>query len=146
MRGDAVNCEEIVVYDLGFVSGEFHFLDAPIEWHIRVLNELESVVFGLGFVVGVDICESRACFCESTEVFGEGDMREIAFEVRLVFFAIIRVMQESVVVVEDVPFGDGVVLVVGSELRQCPIGDVFAAVCAVFVVGVEGGKDCVPDS
>ena len=103
----------------------------------EVLNELKSVVFGLGFVVGVDICESRACFCESPEVFGEGDMREIAFEVRFVFFAIIRVMQESVVVVEDVPFGDGVILVVRAELRQCPIGDVFAAVCAVLLVGVE---------
>ena len=35
---------------------------------------------------------------------------------------------------EDVPLGEGVVVVVGAELRQCPIGDVFAAVCAVFVV------------
>ena len=39
---------------------------------------------------------------------------------------------------EDVPLGDGVVIVVGSEFCQCPIGDVLSSVRAVFVVGVEG--------
>ena len=43
-------------------------------------------------------------------------MGQIAFEVRFVFFSVVGVMQESVVVVEDVPLGDGVVLVVGAEL------------------------------
>ena len=47
-------------------------------------------------------------------------------------------MQESVIIVEDVPLGDSVILVVRSEFGQCPIGDVFAAVRAVFVVGVKG--------
>ena len=64
-------------------------------------------------------------------------MRQIAFEVRLVFLAIRRMMQESVVIVEDVPLGDGVVCVMRLKFCQCPIGDVFAAVCAVFVVSVE---------
>ena len=53
-RGNPVDCEEVVVDDLGFVSGEFHFLDAPVEWHIGVLDEFELPVFGLGFVVDVD--------------------------------------------------------------------------------------------
>ena len=47
-------------------------------------------------------------------------------------------MQETVVVVEDVPLGDSVVAVVVSEFRQCPIGDVLLSVGAVLVVGVEG--------
>ena len=46
-------------------------------------------------------------------------------------------MQERVVIVEDVPLGDDVVAVVGSEFRQCPIGDVFVSVGAVLIVGVE---------
>ena len=80
----------------------------------------------------------RACVGESPEVFGEGDMREIALEVCLVFLAIGGVVQEPVVIVEDVPLGDGVVGVMGSEFRQRPIGDVLLSVCAVLVVGVEG--------
>ena len=63
----------------------------------------------------MEVCELCACFCESPEVFDEGDVWQIAFEVRLVFFPIRRMMQESLVVVEDVPFGDGVVFVTGSE-------------------------------
>ena len=39
---------------------------------------------------------------------------------------------------EDVPFGEGVVSVAGLKRCQRPIRDVFAAVCAIFVVGVEG--------
>ena len=69
---------------------------------------------------------------------GRRDMWQVAFEVRFVFLAILRMMQESVGIVEDVPFCDGVVVVMGTEVCQCPIGDVFTAVCAVLVVGVEG--------
>ena len=64
-------------------------------------------------------------------------MRQIALEVRLILIAIVRMMQDAVVIVEDVPLGDGVVFVVRAELRQCPIGDVFAAICAIFVVDVK---------
>jgi hypothetical protein len=48
------------------------------------------------------------------------------------------VVEKCVGVVEDVPFGDGRISVVGSELGERPVGDVLAAVGAVFVVGVEG--------
>ena len=54
----------------------------PIERHIRGLDELQFIVFGLGFVVDVEIRELRACFCESPEVFGVWDVWQIAFEVR----------------------------------------------------------------
>ena len=47
-------------------------------------------------------------------------------------------VQERVVIVEDVPLSDGVIVVVGSEFRQRPIGDILLSVCAVFIVGVEG--------
>ena len=56
LPGHPVDCEEVVVDDLGFVFGEFHFLDAPVEWDLRILDEREIAVFGLGFVVGVDFC------------------------------------------------------------------------------------------
>ena len=64
-------------------------------------------------------------------------MREVALEVHLVFFAVGGMVQETVVVVEDVPFGDGVITVVGSEFSQCPTGDVLLSVRVVFVVSVE---------
>lgn len=38
--------------------------------------------------------------------------------------------------VEDVPLGDGGIVVVRSELFEGPVGDVLAAVGAVFGVGV----------
>ena len=47
-------------------------------------------------------------------------------------------VQETVVIVEDVPLGDGVIAVMGSEFRQHPIGDVLLPVGAVLVVGVKG--------
>ena len=47
-------------------------------------------------------------------------------------------MQDGVDVVEDVPLGDGGVVVVGAELFEGPVRDVLAAVGAVFGVGVEG--------
>ena len=47
-------------------------------------------------------------------------------------------MQQPVDVVEDIPLADLVVAVVGAEAVQRPAGDIFAAVAAVLVVGVEG--------
>ena len=47
-------------------------------------------------------------------------------------------VQERVVIVEDVPLGNAVITVVGSEFCQRPIGDVLSAVGAVLIVGVEG--------
>jgi len=47
------------------------------------------------------------------------------------------VVQDGVDVMEDVPLGDGGVLVVGAELLERPVRDVLAAVRAVFGVGVE---------
>ena len=78
-RGHPVNCEKFVVDDLRFVFGEFHFLDAPVEWDLQILDELEIAVFRLGFVVDMDFCKSFACLCESPEVFGIGDVWQIAF-------------------------------------------------------------------
>ena len=49
-------------------------------------------------------------------------------------------MQHGIDAVEDVPLGDVGVGVVGAELVQRPVGDVLAAVGAVFVVSVEGDK------
>lgn len=43
-------------------------------------------------------------------------------------------MQDDVDVVEGVPLGDGGVVVVGAELFEGPVGDVLAAVVAVFGV------------
>ena len=47
-------------------------------------------------------------------------------------------VQEGVVIVEDVPFGDGLITVMCSEFGQYPIGDVLLSICAVLIIGVEG--------
>ena len=67
----------------------------------------------------------------------EGDAGEFALEVGGVALAVLGMMQHGIDVVEDVPLGDVGVGVVGAELVQRPVGDVFAAIGAVFVVGVE---------
>ena len=93
---------------------------------------------GLLFVADVDVGQARARIGEGAEVGREGDAGQLAFEVGLVALAVGGVMQQAVDVVEDIPLGDGVVAVVGAEAVEGPVGDVFAAVAAVLVVGVEG--------
>src|ERR1035438_5977677 len=69
---------------------------------------------------------------------GERDAGEFAAEVGGVALAVLGVVQDGVDVVEDIPLGDGGVVVVGAELFEGPVGDVLAAVSAVFGVGVVG--------
>src|SRR5260370_14227790 len=69
----------------------------------------------------------------------ERDAGEFAAEVGGVALAVLGVVQDGVDVVEDVPLGDGRVVVVGAELFEGPVGDVLAAAGALFGVGVEGG-------
>ena len=137
LHRDTLQGQEVVVFQLRLIFGKFHLLNTPIHPHSRGFDISQSLIFRSGFVVDVEVCQLLPGGSESPEVFSEGDMGQIALEVRFVFLAIVGVMQESVGIVEDVPFGEGVVLVVGSEVCQCPIGDVFTSVCAVFVVGVE---------
>ena len=84
------------------------------------------------------MAQARARIGEGVEIGREGDAGQLAFEVGLVALTVGGVMQQAVDVVEDIPLGDGVVAVVGAEAVQRPGGDVFAAVAAVLVVGVEG--------
>jgi hypothetical protein len=68
----------------------------------------------------------------------KGDAREFAAEVGRVALAVFGVVQDGVDVMEDVPFGNRGIVVVGAELFEGPVGDVLAAVGAVFGVGVKG--------
>ena len=63
----------------------------------------------------------------------ERNARQFAAEVGGVALAVLGVVQDGVDVVEDVPLGDGGVVVVRAELFEGPVGDVLAAVGAVFV-------------
>jgi hypothetical protein len=65
------------------------------------------------------------------------DARQFAAEIRGVALAILGMVQDGVDVMEDVPFGDGRIAVVRAEFFERPVGDVLAAVGAVFGVGVE---------
>ena len=68
----------------------------------------------------------------------EWDARQFAAEVGGVAVTVLGVVQDGVDVMEDVPLGNGRVVVVGAELFEGPVSDVLAAVAAVFGVGVEG--------
>ena len=68
----------------------------------------------------MEVCYLRACVGETPEIFGEGDMRQVALEVRLILFTIIGMVQESIVIVEDVPFGDGVIAIVAFGTPSTP--------------------------
>jgi hypothetical protein len=58
----------------------------------------------------------------------KGNAGEFAAEVGGVALAVLGVVQGGVDVVEDVPLGDGGVVVVGAELFEGPVGDVLATV------------------
>jgi hypothetical protein len=72
------------------------------------------------------------------EIRGKGDAGELPLEVGGVFLSILRMVEESVDVVEDIPLGDTFILIMGLELLNGLVSDVFLAVGAVFVIGVEG--------
>ena len=64
-------------------------------------------------------------------------MRQITLEILRIPLTILRVMEYSIDVVEDVPFRDfGTPLCL--KLCKRPIGDVLTSVGAILVVGVEG--------
>jgi hypothetical protein len=63
---------------------------------------------------------------------GKRNAREFAAKVGGVALAVLGVVQDGVDVVENVPLGDGGVVVVGAELFEGPVGDVLATVGAVF--------------
>ena len=65
-------------------------------------------------------------------------MWQVPLEIGGIALSVFGMVEQGVDVMEDVPLGDCVVAVVGAELCQCPIGDVFAAVPPVLIVGVEG--------
>lgn len=76
------------------------------------------------------------CRRKPTKFRREGDAREFFLEVIGEAFAVGGVVEQGIDVVENVPFGDAVVDVVRAELCQRPIGDVFAPVRTVLIVGV----------
>ena len=71
------------------------------------------------------------------EIRSEGYAGQLALEVGGVAGAVLGVVEQGVGVVEDVALGDGFLAVVAPEFGEGPVGDVFAAVGAVFVVGME---------
>ena len=64
-------------------------------------------------------------------------MWQVAFEVFGVAFAVLWMVQHGIDVMEDIPLGH-LGAIFRLELRKCPIGDVLAAVAAIFGVGVVG--------
>ena len=47
-------------------------------------------------------------------------------------------VEQTVNIMEYIPFGDCVIFIMRAEVFQRPIGDVLAAICPVLIVGVEG--------
>ena len=75
---------------------------------------------------------------EGPEGGRKGDARHLPLEIGREGLPVVGVMQQGVYVVEDVPLGDFIVIVVGAEASQRPVGDVLLPIAPVFVIGVEG--------
>lgn len=75
---DAGEGQESVVAELGFVFGEGHFLDAPVEF--AGFSALKGV-FGLLFVFEMELHQGRADTGVFGEIGGEGDAGQFALEV-----------------------------------------------------------------
>ena len=86
--------EEVVVAELGFVFGEGHAFDAPVE--LAGFLTIEGVL-GLGLVMDVEVHESFADFGVLGEVGGVGDAGEFALEVGGVAGAVFGVVEENLV-------------------------------------------------
>ena len=134
---DASECERGVHCEAEFVLGETHFVfDAIGEGKEGRFDKLQLPRLQL-LIVEVHLGEFVAGFGEGVEFGGEGNPRQLALEVVGVLLPVAGMVQQAIDVVKDVPLVDLLVLVVLAELLQHPIGDVLAAVRAVFVVNVE---------
>jgi len=120
---DAAQGQEAVVLDLGFVFGQGHPFDAPVE--LAGFGALERVL-GLLLVFDVEFHQVCADFRVLLEGWGVGDSWKFALEVGGVAGAVLGVVEQGIGVVEDFPLGDGLLAVVGVELgelaRQCKAG------------------------
>ena len=134
---DAFQGEEVVVDEGGLVRGEFHLVHPPVEGRARFLHPLQGI-FRLLLIVDVEFGQARPGLGKTPKIRGEGDAGQFPAEVGGVFLPVGGMVQEGVDVMEDVPLGDGVIVVMGAELLQGPVGEVFPAVGAVFGVDVEG--------
>ena len=95
-------------------------------------------IFRLLLIVDVEVGQARPGLGEAPEIRGKGDAGQFPAEVGGVFLPVGGMVQQGIDVMEDVPLGDGVIVVMGAKLLQGPVGEVFPAVGAVFGVGVEG--------
>jgi hypothetical protein len=110
----------------------------PAKRYVLVLDPLEAVFFGL-LIVEVYIHELLANLDTDLEGFSfqqERDMWQVTFQVLFIPLSIVWVMQYAVDIVEDVPFGDLWTVFI-LELFESPVSDVFAAIGAIFGVGVK---------
>ena len=60
-------------------------------------------------------------------------MRQVAFEVLCVKFAILWMMQQGIDIVEDIPFRH-FPIILSLELCECPISDILTAIAAEGLV------------
>ena len=126
-----------IVNQLCLIFRQPHPCNAQITRAVRFSPRFQRIL-RLRFVVDVQFSELRTSIRECPEIRRIRDMRQIALQIGGVTFAILRMMQEPIDIVEDVPLGEGIVAVMRAECRQCPVGDVFSAVRSIFVVDIEG--------
>ena len=114
LRGDALQGEEVVVDEGGFVRGEFHFVHPPVEGRARFLHILQGI-FRLLLIVDVEFGQARPGVGEAPEIRGKGDTGQFPAEVGGVFLPVGGMVEEGIDVMKDVPLGDGVIVVMGAK-------------------------------
>ena len=88
-------------------------------------------------IIKVQAGQGLAGLTEGAEIRREGDARQLPFEVGGIARTPAPMMQHAIDIIKDIPFADGRVVIAAAELLQCPVGDVFFAAAALFVIGVE---------
>ena len=126
-----------IVNQLRLIFRQPHPRNAQITRAVRFSPRLQRIL-RLRFIVDVQFGELRTGIGECPEIRRIRDVRQIALQIGGVTFAIRRMVQEPIDIVEDVPLGDALVAVMRAEGRQRPVGDIFSAVCSTFIVDVEG--------
>ena len=94
------------------------------------------------FVVDMQFSELHTCIGECPEIRRIRDVRQIALQIGGVTFAILRMVQEPIDIVENIRLLDAIVFIMRPEVLQRPVGDIFSAVRSIFVVDVEGEALC----
>ena len=135
--GNAGQGERVVDYQGGLVLAELHAVYAVRQRHVVRFDPLQ-VIRLKGFVIEMQLGKLFAGGSERLKVRGKRNAGKLTFQVVGELFPVAGMVKQAIDVIENVPFGYGIVTVMVAELLKPPVGDVLAPFAAVLIVDIEG--------